>query len=108
MKVSYKNIFKLSGRYYLNENFNYKLFDNNKNIFTNWDNSNSSYATLFYKINMTDIYILKYTLLKSIDDLENEKSIEYCMFNYFDKNINILDKMNVSGYIATEGYFFSI
>ena len=108
IKVSYKNIFKLSGRYYINDNFNYNLFDNDKNIFTNWDNSNSSYATLFYKINMSDIHILEDALLNSINDLKDEKSIEYCMFNYFNKNIKIVDKMNVSGHISTEGYFFTI
>ena len=108
LKKRYKNIFKLSGRYNLNNNFNLDIFNNDKNIFTNWDNSNESYCTIFYKININDIYFFKYALLKSIEDLNNKQSIEYCIYKYFDKNILIVNKVNVSGYLSTEGYLFSI
>ena len=108
LKKRYKNIFKLSGRYFLNNNFNLEMFNNDKNIFTNWDNCNESYCTIFYKINMNDIYFFKYALLNSLEDLNDKKSIEHCIYKNFNKNILIVNKVNISGYLSTEGYLFSI
>jgi len=107
---SYKNIFKLSGRYYLNSNFNYEMFNNNKNIFTNWDNSINAYCTVFYKINGEDILLLKNALINSIPELECNQSIELALCKYFNpiENINVLEKLNVSGFLATEGYLFTV
>ena len=107
-KKIYKNIFKLSGRYYLNKEFKYDLFVNNNNIFTKWDNSNTSYCTVFYKINMHDIYLFQKSLISSLNDLNNHKSIEQCIYKYFNKNILIYDKLEVTGFLSTEGYLFSI
>jgi hypothetical protein len=108
LKKQYKHVFKISGRYFLNNNFDYKVFDNDKNIFTNWDNSNESYCTVFYKINMNDLYFYKYSLLNSINYLQNGCSIEQCIFKNFNKSINVIDKLNISGLLATEGYLFSV
>ena len=105
---NYKNIFKLSGRYFLNNNFNYDMFDNDFNVFTNWDNSKSSYCTIFYKINNYYIDYYKNILINSINDLNNNNSIEICMYKKFTENIKIVDKVNVSGFLATEGYLFSV
>jgi mannosyltransferase OCH1-like enzyme len=108
IKKNYQNIFKLSGRYFLNKNFDYKIFDNDLNIFTNWDNSKFSYCTIFYKINNKYINYYKNILINSINDLNNKNSIETCMYNYFVENINIVEKVNVSGFLATEGYLYSV
>ena len=128
-RKTYTNMFKLSGRYYLNDNFNYELFNNSYNNFANWDNSITSYSTIFYKINMNDIISFQNALTNSIKDLENKNSIEQCIYKYFNrelemkacitrldsvnqrslkKNINILEKINISGFLATEGYMFSM
>ena len=108
LQKRYKNIFKISGRYYLNELFDNKLYLNNYNIFTNWDNSLYSYCTIFYKINFNDIYIFKNSLEKSIDDIKKKESIEICIYKYFKKNIKLYDKLNISGLLATEGYMVNI
>jgi len=105
---SYKNIFKLSGRYYLNENFNYRIFDNHKNVFTNWDNSNESYCTIFYKIYGDNLHCLKSALLNSFHDLNDNHSLESCMYKYFKGDISLKSKLNISGLLATEGYKFSV
>jgi glycosyltransferase involved in cell wall biosynthesis len=105
--MNYKYIFKISGRYYLNSSFNYN-FNNDKNIVRLWDNCDSAFCTIFYKINMNDIYFYSDFLNNSLEDLKNGKSIEICLYKYFNKNIKILDKMNVSGFLATEGYLFTV
>ncbi len=108
MGKNYKNIFKLSGRYYLNNNFNYNIFNNNKNIFTNWDNNYTSYCTIFYKINGDDIIFFKNALKKSLVKLKNNISIEECIYEKFNVNINIINKLNVSGLLSTEGYLVEV
>lgn len=49
--IKYKNFFKISGRYELNDMFNYSLFDNNVNIGRIQPHMESYCLTSFYKIN---------------------------------------------------------
>ena len=51
-KKNIKNVFKISGRYYLNNNFDYNKFDNDDNIFKRNNNLDNMkyYYTSFYKI----------------------------------------------------------
>lgn len=53
--ISFDNLFKISGRYSINEYFNYKLFDNEFNIFKQFKeleriDGRKYYYTCFYKI----------------------------------------------------------
>jgi len=105
---NYKNIFKISGRYYLNTNFNYNQFNNNYNIFTNWDDSNKSLCTIFYKININYLDIFYNNLFNSLNKLQEGYSIEIVIYNFFSKYIIINDKLNISGFLSTEGYLFSV
>lgn len=109
----FDNVFKISGRYYLNDNFNFELFNNNYNQFTLWDNNFNSYASLFYKIKFKYLNLLNYCFELFIDKLKNGETLEILINKYFNKymnfqNINILDKLNISGNLSTEGYFFTI
>ena len=110
MKKNYKNIFKLSGRYYLNDKFNYEIFNNSKNIFANWDNNYMSYCTIFYKINGSDIILFKNSIIESLEELKDNVSIEECIYKNFNNNvrINIVDNLNISGLLATEGYLVNV
>ena len=106
---NYENIFKLSGRYYLNSNFNYDYFNNNYDQFTNWDSNIYSYCTLIYKIKYNSLQEFENCLKISLNELESGNSIEQCMYNNFSNvNVKVIDKFNVSGFLATEGYLFSI
>jgi mannosyltransferase OCH1-like enzyme/glycosyltransferase involved in cell wall biosynthesis len=105
---NYKYLFKISGRYYLNEKFKYDDYNNNYNIFSYWDNSIESFCTIFYKINFNDIFLFENILFDCINDLENLESIEKCMWKYFNKNIYILNNLNVSGLLSTEGYLVNV
>lgn len=50
--IKFKNIFKISGRYTINDKFDYKIFDNEHNIFRKNTNvlDRNYYYTCFYKI----------------------------------------------------------
>jgi mannosyltransferase OCH1-like enzyme len=105
---NYKNLFKISARYYINSDFNYDELDEKNNYFTYWDNSIESYCTIFYKLNYDYIYDFKNALINSIPNLYKNESIESCIYKNFKNNIKIVDKMNISGCLATEGYLFTI
>ena len=100
----YKYIYKLSGRYYLNDNFDINIFENNQNIFKYWDNCKFSLCTIFYKIIYNERHYFEDVLKKSINELIEGNSIEICIYKYFLKNINIVEKINVSGFLSTEGW----
>jgi glycosyltransferase involved in cell wall biosynthesis len=106
--IDYEYLFKISGRYYLNHDFKISDFENSNNNFIQWDNSLCSYSTIFYKIYYYDVSLYKKALLDMMDDLKKENSIECCIYKYFKKRIQVMQKMNVSGLLATEGYLFSI
>jgi len=107
LNESYKYIFKISGRYYLNDNFDNKIFENNENVFTNWERCNFSLCTVLYKLMYNDREYFENVLRNSINELIEGNSIEICIYKYFLKNINIVEKINVSGYLSTEGYHCS-
>jgi hypothetical protein len=92
----------------LNTNFNYNQFNNKYNIFTNWDYSNKSLCTIFYKININYLDIFNKNLFNSLNELEEGYSIEIVIYNIFSKYIIINDKLNISGFLSTEGYLFSV
>ena len=109
----FDNIFKISGRYYLNDDFKFDKFNNNYNQFTLWDNNFNSYASLFYKIKFKYLNLLYYCFELFVPKLKNGETLEILINKYFNKymnyqNITILDKLNISGNLSTEGYFFTI
>ena len=109
----FDNIFKISGRYYLNEKFNFQNYNNNFNQFTLWDYNFKSYCTLFYKIKYKYLNLIQNIFLHIKNDLEKGNALEILFNQYFNSfmrfhNIDILDIHNVSGNLSTEGYFFTI
>jgi len=107
LKDSYKYIFKISGRYYLNDNFDNNVFENNENVFTTWERCDFSLCTVLYKLMYNDRKYFENVLRNSMAELIEGNSIEICIYKYFLKNINIIEKINVSGYLSTEGYHCS-
>ena len=67
-----KHFFKISGRYYINDTFDYKLFDNDSSIFkkNNMVIDRDYYYTSFYKISNNNI--LDY--FKSLSTIINERN----------------------------------
>jgi len=66
-----KNLYKISGRYFINDTFDYTMFNNNSNIFKR-NNSvldREYYYTSFYKLNKDDI--LDY--FEKLKDIMKEK-----------------------------------
>jgi mannosyltransferase OCH1-like enzyme len=99
LKQGVKQIFKISGRYSLNEHFNYLQWNDNEKIvckLTNLYDGKDGIHTFFYKFLSSQIMIIKDIYLQYLNDENMEKiSIECFIKNQFDlinfKKINYLD-----------------
>lgn len=100
----FENIFKISGRYSLNDEFDYSLFDNNKCCFRTHQNI-ELYTTL-YKIHIKHInYYLNFLLyyIATVNETNINNGLEGEIFRFFKTNKNsiITDKMlGVEGFVS--------
>ena len=106
---TFSNFFKISGRYFINNNFDYTKFNNNYNIFKkNTDVSNRDYYyTSFYKLNNT---IIPYFFNKLIDTFNNKhryinEDYEVFVPNILKNNIAYYDTLGITQIFAP---FFKI
>ena len=106
-KIRIKNIFKITGRYLINDNFDYKVYDNKHNIFKKNNNLKNIeyYYTCFYKIHYYYIEKYKNNINECINKIKNiEKYKNYNLeeilpleFNYDFKDV---DELGIKSNIA--------
>jgi len=100
----FNNIFKLSGRYMLNESFDYNLFKNNENIFKSVNSANVV-STRLFKINIQYLKEFIDILRKTIEYTKNGISIEHIFYKLIKfKHVNVL---GVCGYISVNGDYIN-
>jgi hypothetical protein len=104
-QIQCKNLFKISGRYWLTENFQYSNFNNECAVIKYIDNDTTNALTSLYKLPQTKIFDWYEFLINSEDDFR--KCIGY--ENIFAKFINtipnviVMDKIGIAGNIAVSG-----
>ena len=99
-----KHLFKISGRYLLNDTFDYAAYNNDKNIFKkNMSVTDRNYYyTSFYKLNKT---ILPF-FFKKIDSIFNKREqytqhdLEVIFSTAFNENIDLVDNLGVTQNIS--------
>lgn len=97
--------FKLSGRYFLNNNFNLHNWDFNKFNFLYKD---GVYSTRLYGFPSHYLNYWYYSLLKSIPQLMLGRSLEYMLMKIIDKSrINYMNNLGVEGKIGTDGDYIT-
>jgi hypothetical protein len=97
----YSNIYKISGRYFLNDNFDYSKYNNDENIFFETEDG-LNLATVFYKVNSRYIDLFKNTLLfcsSSRNMLETEFK------NLFNNNYKKIEILGIEGNVSIDGYY---
>jgi hypothetical protein len=104
MNVRYDNLLKISGRYWLSENFNYANFQNNQVVATYINNMDNNAVTSLFKIPKNIIDNYTEFLNKNVDVMLNCIGAEV-LFAIFLKTINpsyvkILPIIGVNGLIA--------
>ena len=94
---NYNSLIKISGRYFLNDKFNYELFDNDKNIFRFYKEHNMI-STRLYKISKKNLfeYIKKMNNFEA--KLQSGLSIEEVITQELE--YEKVENIGVSGYIA--------
>jgi hypothetical protein len=93
----FDNIFKISGRYYLNDSFEETMFEENISIFKL---SGGSYVTSLYKINQKDYGLF----LRVLDTaFASGKMYETIFFDAFKKNAKEINNLGVSGEVSVDG-----
>jgi hypothetical protein len=105
LDIKFDRFFKISGRYYLNDTFNYNKYLNNDIIFSNNDKWGIYYYTCFYMIPYTkfnlyeNAYKIIYNNIKNIELVQN--SIEYILPHLIGlDNIKLVDYLGVTQRIA--------
>jgi hypothetical protein len=92
--ININNLFKISGRYLLNNNFNYNNYDNDYNIFKRNNNvkDREYYYTSFYKISKKNLN----DYIDSINNLYNEIINDNTIYNKpnMDFEVIIPQKLN--------------
>lgn len=112
-KINISNLFKISGRYFLNDHFDLTQYINDFNIFKQITDGGSytntpCYYSFFYKIDKK--YLLEYVnvfknnvckLGTNRDDYHCD--MEHFLCTYFKDNIKYIDVLGISGNIAVNG-----
>ena len=106
--ILYANLFKISGRYWLNDNFDYNIFNNEMLIFKKINDNNIS--TVLYKFPPHIQECLHVFLKDNYNNMKNFIGYE-TLFSNFLKSIKynntiLLDKLGVSGYVTVCGSFY--
>ena len=113
--IKYNYLYKISGRYWLNDNFKidnidniegnvFKRINNNEKKLLRINNNENNIFTALYKINEQTVD----KLLKFL--INNKKSMENCidyevLMSHFVKNIDkkIVDRIGLSGFVTVCG-----
>ena len=95
-----KSLIKLSGRYYLNNKFNFTIFENSSNIFKKVED-HSVVSTRLYKIEASYIEEFIHILERAIPYLNSGESVEHVFYKLMESNHT--DILGVSGNIAVNG-----
>jgi hypothetical protein len=95
---NYDNLFKLSGRYYINQNFNIELFICQKNVFGGYERVIS---TRLFKIYKTHFEEFKIALEKTYPIMLKGESIEYVLHKYI-SNKKYIKILGVEGNVAVD------
>lgn len=102
LKLEYQYLYKISGRYWLNENFKIENIQNN--IFKRIDKDENNICTALYKIDKNIIKKLLNFLINNIEKMK--KCIGYeVLMSLFIKNIDkkLVDIIGLSGYVTVCG-----
>lgn len=107
--IDFDSLFKITGRYWLSNNFNYKNFENNNIIVHYIQNNINNTCTSLYKINKINVLDFQNFLIQNKNLMYNCIGYEvlFAMFLKLPKNNKIihLNKIGVNGYISVSNDF---
>jgi len=100
-EFKFNNLFKICGRYWLNKEFDYDIFNNNNLIFKKINGNVNNIFTSFFKIPSNNVSILLDFLLQTEIHMKNMIGYEI-LFGHYLKHINYMN-VNFINDIGYEG-----
>jgi len=106
-KFNYDNLFKICGRYWLNNDFDYSIYNNNNLVFKKIAGNINNIFTSFYKISYDNTKILLNFLLQT--EINMKRLIGYeVLFSHYLKyinysNVKFIDKIGYEGQVTVCG-----
>lgn len=102
LKLEYQFLYKISGRYWLNENFKLDKIENN--VFKKINNDENNVFTALYKIDKKTVEKLVIFLINNIQNMRQFIGYEV-LISQFVKNIdkNLVDIIGLSGFVTVCG-----
>jgi hypothetical protein len=109
--INFDNIFKISGRYWLNDAYNYKLYNNELTCVHKINNDSTNAFTCFYKLSKCDAIAWLDFLINSEHDFTHCVGFEI-IFAKFLKTINdvnfIEGVVGINGYVTVSGDYIDM
>lgn len=111
--LKYKNLFKISGRYYLNNTFDYKKFIDNDIVILPIQNDTQNIFTCFYKINYQSTELLLKFLSNSIENFKNCEGYEKIFSKYIEHmklkfTIKYINHVGINGNVTVCGTYIDM
>jgi hypothetical protein len=110
--INYEMFYKISGRYWINEHFEYKLWNTSDSIIHKIGGSNDNVLTALYKLNKEHTskwFIFLKTIASSYYSTYGYEQIFAIFLNYINwVNVSHIDTAGVSGRISVCGSYLEI
>ena len=112
--IKFDNLIKISGRYYLSENFDYNKFTNDKIVIKYIENNKNNVLTSLYKLPYEYIVTFKIFLINNVYKMNNciGYEVETVLFAEFIKklkntSINNHEIIGIAGFISVSTDFYN-
>ena len=106
-KFEYNNLFKICGRYWLNDKFDYNEYNNDSLIFKKIQGNINNIFTSFYKIPYSNVKILLEFLIKTKIQMKNKIGYEILFGHYLKyinySNVKFINKIGYEGKVTVCG-----
>ncbi len=109
-RLSFQRIFKISGRYALNDNFDIIKFKEDKYTFKRTYEHQFVYHTTFYSIHNIETFLnhMKNVLYRLINCMSiNIESALYDVLNDY-TDVNEIDQIGITGYVGPNGKIYNV
>lgn len=112
--IQFDNLYKISGRYYLNETFDYNTYDSSNSsctaVFKKINGDSWNINTAFYKITNTQVPILLEFLIANLPRMHQCIGYEVLFADFTtlcQPHIQYIDNIGLSGRVTVDGSYYN-
>ena len=105
-KIEFNHFFKITGRYWLGDNFDFNKYNNPHNVIKCIDDDKKNVYTCFYKLNKIALIRWFHYLMKQEEPFEKNVNYEIIFGKFLDKiheHKRFINRLGIFGNVATSG-----